>query len=97
LYSLSCESKIEKIYFQDKRFGKVYMNQKWGGRERSLQRLKGIINFNSSRKRLIFPSQLNKRGHYSKIVGNETLIKVSKSKKTLDISNRNWSNLVIMV
>jgi hypothetical protein len=43
---------------------------------------------------LIFPSQLSKRGQYSRTMGNETLIKVSKSKRTLDISNKNWSNLV---
>jgi hypothetical protein len=28
-------------------------------------------------------------------MGNETLIKVDKSKKTLDISNRNWSSPII--
>jgi hypothetical protein len=70
------------------------MNQEWGTHKRRRQKLKDIISFNSSRKRLILPSQSNKKGHYSRIVGNKTLIKVSKSKKTLDISNRNWSNLV---
>jgi hypothetical protein len=47
--------------------------------------LKGIINFNSPKKRLILLSQTNKRGHYWRILGNKMLIKVSKSKKTLDI------------
>ncbi len=28
------------------------------------------------------------------IMGNETLIKVGKSKKTFDISNKSWSNLI---
>jgi hypothetical protein len=37
------------------------MNQKWDSCERSFQILKDIINFNSPRKRLIFPSQPNKR------------------------------------
>ncbi len=40
-------------------------------------------------KRLILPSQTSKRSHYRKIVGNETSIQVGKSKKTLNISNRN--------
>jgi hypothetical protein len=31
---------------------------------------------------------MSKRSHYCKIVGNETSIKVGKSKKTLNISNR---------
>jgi hypothetical protein len=71
-----------------------HMNQEWGSRERNLQRFKDIINFNFSRKILILHSQSSKKGHDSRIVGNETLIKISKSKKTLDISNRNWNNLV---
>ncbi len=68
------------------------MNQEWGSCERNFQKLKGIINFNSPRKRLIFLSQLNKRGHYWKIVGNVMLIKVGKSKKTLDILNKSWNS-----
>jgi hypothetical protein len=48
--------------------------------------LKGIISFNSPRKRLILLSQPNKRGHCWRIVGNEMSIKVSKSKKTSNIS-----------
>jgi len=86
--------KVRNVCFQDKRFGRVYMNQKWGSHERSFQILKGIISFNSSRKRLILPNQSSKKGHYSRIVGNKTLIEVNKSKKTLDILNRNWSNIV---
>jgi len=39
-----------------------------------------------------FLSQLNKRSHYWRIVGNETSIKVGKSKKTLNIMNRSWNN-----
>jgi hypothetical protein len=54
--------------------------------------LKGIFSFNSPRKRLILPSQSNKRGHYWKILGNETSIKVGKSKKTLNIFKRRWSS-----
>jgi hypothetical protein len=68
------------------------MNQKWDSHEKNLQRLKGIINFNSLRKKLILLNQLNKKGHYWRIVGNETFIKVGKSKKTLDILNKNWSS-----
>jgi hypothetical protein len=34
---------------------------------------------------------MNKRGHYWRILGNETLIKAGKSKKK-DISNKSWSN-----
>jgi hypothetical protein len=86
--------KVISVCLQNKRFGKVYINQKWGSHQRRLQILKGIISFNSSRKRLILPNQSSKKGHYSRIVGNETLIKVSKYKKTLDILNRNWSNIV---
>jgi hypothetical protein len=80
--------KVESVCLQNKRFGRVYINQTWGGCERSLQRLKGIINFNSLRNKLIFFSQPNKRGHYWRIMGNETSIKVDKSKKTLDILNK---------
>jgi hypothetical protein len=68
------------------------MNQKWSRRERSFERLKGSIDFNSPRKMLILPSELNNRRHYWRIIGNETPIKVSKSKKTLDILNKNWSS-----
>jgi hypothetical protein len=89
LWKCGAYGKVKSIHLQDKRFGKVYMNQKWGSCERNLQRLKSIINFNSSKKGLIVPSQLSKRGHYWKIVGNETSIKVNKFKKTSDISNKN--------
>jgi hypothetical protein len=69
-------NKMKKIFFsksyynvksicpQNKRFGIIYMNQKWGSCEKSLQRLKGIISFNFPRKRLILPNQPNRRGHY---------------------------------
>jgi hypothetical protein len=57
--------------------------------------LKYIISFNSPIKRLILPSQLNKRGHYWRIVGNETLIKIGKSNKTLDILNKSWSSSMV--
>jgi hypothetical protein len=86
--------KVGSAHFQDKRFRKVYMNQEWGNREISLWRLKGIINFSPPRKRLILLNQLSKQGYYWKIVGNEMLIKVGKSKKTLDILNRSWSSLI---
>jgi hypothetical protein len=36
---------------------------------------------------------MSKKGHYHRIMGNETLIKVGKSKKTLNIMN-NGLNLV---
>jgi hypothetical protein len=57
-------TKSKTSIFEDKRFGRLYMSKKWGSRERSLQRLKGIINFNSPKKKLILLSQTNKRGHY---------------------------------
>ncbi len=75
--------KVKSIHFQNKR---VCKNQGRGNHERSFQRLKGIISFNSPRKRLILLSQPNKRGHCWRIVGNEMSIKVSKSKKTSNIS-----------
>jgi hypothetical protein len=56
--------KVKNIYLSNKRFRRVYMNQEWGNCERSLQRLKGIFSFNSPKKRLILPNQLNKKGHY---------------------------------
>jgi hypothetical protein len=59
------------------------MNQEWGRHEINLQRLKNIISFNSPKKRLIVPNQLNKKGHYYIIVGKETSIKVNKSKKNI--------------
>jgi hypothetical protein len=64
------------------------MIREWGNHETSLQKLKGIINFNPPRKRFVLSNQMNKRGHYSKLFGNEKSIKVNKSKKTLDISNK---------
>jgi hypothetical protein len=54
--------------------------------------LKNIVNFNPPRKRLILLSQTSKKGHYWKIMGNEMLIKVSKSNKTLDILNKSYSS-----
>ncbi len=33
-------SKIENICFQNKRFGRVYINQKWGSGEKKIQRFK---------------------------------------------------------
>ncbi len=42
--------KVGSVHFQDKSFGKVYMNQEWGNHEKKIQRLKGIINFNSQEK-----------------------------------------------
>ncbi len=84
--------KVRNLRFQNKRFGKVWMNQECGGHERSFQRLKNINNFNSPRKRLILLGQLSKKGHYWIIMGNEMSIKVGKSKKALDISNINWNN-----
>ncbi len=87
--------KIGSICFQNKKFKRVCTNQEWGSHEKNLQRLKYIISFNSPIKRLILPSQLNKRGHYWRIVGNETLIKIGKSNKTLDILNKSWSSSMV--
>ncbi len=95
LWEYNAYYKVGSIRLQYKRFGRVCMNKKWGNCERSLQKLKGIINFNPLRKRSILPNQLNKRGHYNnywKIVGSEMSIKVGKSKKTLDILNWVWSS-----
>ncbi len=50
------------------------------------------INFNFPRKMLILLNQTSKQGHYWIILGNETSIKVGKSNKTFDISNRSWSS-----
>ncbi len=68
------------------------MNQKWGSREGGLQRLKGIFIFKPLRKRLILLSQTSKRGHYCKIMCNESTIKINEPKRTLNIPNRNWGN-----
>jgi hypothetical protein len=57
-----CE--VGNVHPQNKRFGGVCMNQKWGSGERSLHMLKGITNFKSLRKKLILPRQPSKRGHY---------------------------------
>jgi hypothetical protein len=84
----------KNVHLQNKRFGRVRMNQEWGNCERNLQRLKNIINFNSPRKRLVLFSQSNKKGHYWRIMGNETSIKVDKSKKTLNIPNISWNSLI---
>ncbi len=37
---------------------------------------------------------VHKRGHYCGIVHNESSIKISKPKKTLNIINKSWGNLV---
>jgi hypothetical protein len=37
---------------------------------------------------------MNKMSHYCGIVCNETLIKICKPKKTLNITNRSWGSLV---
>jgi hypothetical protein len=63
------------------------MNKKWGNCEKNFQRLEGVVNFNSLGESLILPSHMSKRAHYCKIMGNATLIKVGKSKKTLNIMN----------
>jgi hypothetical protein len=68
------------------------MNKKWDSCEKNLQRLENIVNFNSLGKRLIFLNQTSKKNHYRKIMGNETLIKVGKSKKTLNIMNISWGS-----
>jgi hypothetical protein len=35
---------------------------------------------------------MNKKGHYCRIVGNETLIEIGKSNKTLNIINKSWGS-----
>jgi hypothetical protein len=81
LWEYNTNYKVISVCFLNKRFGRVYVNQSWDSCEKNLQNLKGINNFNSPQKRLIILSQMNKRGHYWRILGNETWIKVSKSKK----------------
>lgn len=73
-------------------YRKFHMSQMWGNHKRKLQRLEGGFNVRSPSKRLILPSQTSKMGHYHEIMCNETLIEVSKSKKTLNIMNRKWDN-----
>jgi len=94
LWKYGAYCKVRNVHLQNKRFKRVYMNKGCGSLEKNLQRLKGIISLNFPRKRLILLSQMSKRGNYWKILSNETLIKVAKSKKTLEISNRSWNNLV---
>ncbi len=47
LWKCDTYCKIRNICLQDKWFGKVYMNQKWGSCDKNLQRLEGVVNFNS--------------------------------------------------
>jgi hypothetical protein len=64
------------------------MNKKWGICEKNFQKLEGVVSFNSlGGESLILPSHMSKRAHYCKIMGNATLIKAGKSKKTLNIMN----------
>jgi len=46
------------MYLQEKRFGRVCMNKKWGSHEGNLQRLEGNFNFWVSMKK-VDPSELN--------------------------------------
>ncbi len=94
LWKYGAYYKVENIRHENKRFGKVYMNRKCSNCEKKIQKLKGVINFNSLRKMFIFWNQMNKRGHYWRIFGNEKSIKNGKSKKTLNILKRSWSSLV---
>ncbi len=68
------------------------MNRNWNSREKGLQRLERILNFNSPWKRLILANQTSKRGHDRGIVCNESLIEISKPKETLNISNKSWGS-----
>ncbi len=79
--------KVKNICLQNKSFGKVYMNKKWGNCEINLQKLKSVISFDFPRKRLILPNQSSNKGHYWRIMGNETLIKINKSKT-------NWTSWI---
>jgi hypothetical protein len=63
-----------------------------GSHEGGLQRLKGIFNFNSLKKRLILLKQMNKRGHYCGTMCNESSIKIGEPKKTLNILNKSWGS-----
>ncbi len=89
-YGTCC--KVKGVHFQNKRFGRVYMNQKWGSCEKGFQRLKCIFNFNSLGKRLILPSQMSERGDNRGVVCNELLIKINEPKETLNIPNNNQGN-----
>jgi hypothetical protein len=92
LWKYDAYCKVKSIYLLYKMFGKVCVNLEWGNCEKNLEVSKGIISFNTLRKKLILLSQTSKKGHYWKIMGNAMLIKVSKSKKTLDISNKSWGS-----
>ncbi len=52
LWKYSTYYKVGSVRLQNKRFKRVYMNQKWGSHERSLQKLKGIISFNFPKKKV---------------------------------------------
>ncbi len=56
--------KVGNIHLEDKRFGRVFMNQEWGNCEINFQKLKSIISFNFFKKRLILSNQPSKKGHY---------------------------------
>jgi hypothetical protein len=59
---------------------------------KKLSKIERHYQFEFLEKKLIFFSQPNKKGHYQRIMGNEMSIKIDKSKKTLDISNKSWSS-----
>jgi len=44
LWEFCAYCKVKIIHLPRQKFGRVYMSQKQGSRERNLQRLKGIIN-----------------------------------------------------
>ncbi len=52
LWEYNTYCKIKSIHLLNKMFGRVYMNLEHGNYERSLQVSKGIINFNSPRKKI---------------------------------------------
>jgi hypothetical protein len=83
LWKYGAYCKVENVHHENKRFGKVCMNREWNSREWSFQKFKGVINFNSLRKRFILLNQMNKKSHHWKIFGNEKSIKNGKSKKNI--------------
>ncbi len=94
LWEYSTYYKVDCVCFQKKRFGRVYMNQEWGNCERSIQRFKCIINFNSPRNKLILLSQTSKGGHYWIILGNEISTKVGNPRKHWTFQKKEKSSLV---
>jgi len=67
---------------------------KWGSCERSLQRLEGTLCLRTPNKSLILSNSTNERDHYHGIMCNEMPIEINKSKKTLNIMNKTYNNVI---